>query len=193
MSTSSLSAPGVFSEGHMPISALIATQYGYRDNAGVKAMVEFVKSGGEFNASPLISVFLLEDGKLYIHDGHHRSMAVYLSGREYLKPSEYTLSPITYNALGSVNFDAGYVTPYDPRTEMRLSDFRIFKRTARQLHDDLSNPNRIRDALKYINDNRSLYCITHRPYETIPEMVSHLGLLNKEGVPFPIATPSAKL
>jgi len=191
MSTSSLSSPGVFCEGHMPLRALIATQYGYRDQAGVKAMVEFVKKGGEFNASPLISLFLLDDGRLYIHDGHHRSMAVYLSGRDHLKPTEYTLSPITYDALGSVNFDVGYVTPYDPRTEMRLSDFKIFKRIAKELHDDLTNPNRIRDALRYINENRALYCITHRPYETIPDMVSHLGLINKEGVSLP--TPKAKL
>lgn len=179
MSTSPSSAPGIFSQGHMPISELYATQYGYRDDAGVKEMVEYVRQGGEFDAKPLITVFLLEDGKLFVHDGHHRSMAVYLSGRQYLKPNEYTLSPITYQALASVNFDAGYVTPYDPRSEMRLSDFRIFKKTAKQLRDDISNPNREKDALDYIHAHRSLYCITHRPYETIPEMVSHLGLLGK--------------
>lgn len=191
MTTSSQSGPGLFSYGHMPIGSLLATQYGYRDDAGVKEMVEFVSQGGEFNAKPLIQVFLLEDGKLFVHDGHHRSMAVYLSGRDYLKPSEYLLSPITYRALGSVNFDAGYVTPYDPRTEMRLSDFRIFKKTARQLRDDLSNPHRETDAMTYITENRPLYCITHRPYETIPEMASHLGLLKKP-ISFPAAT-SAKL
>jgi hypothetical protein len=159
------------------INQLVVTQYGYRDDAGVAEMVAYVRAGGEFNAKPLISLFALEDGRLYIHDGHHRSMAIYLSGREYLKPTEYAISPFTFEQLQTANFATGYVTPYDPRVEMRLCDFRIFKKTARQIYEDTANPNREKDALQYIQQNRSLYAISHRPYETIPEMIEYLGLL----------------
>lgn len=160
----------------IPISDLVVTQYGYRDDAGVMEMMAYVKAGGDFNAKPLISLFSLDDGRLYIHDGHHRSMAIYLSGRSYLKPSEYAISPFTFKQLQTANFDTGYVTPYDPRVEMRKSDFRIFKKTTKQIYEDQANPNREKDALDYIRNNRSLYTIPHRPYETIPEMVAHLGL-----------------
>lgn len=161
----------------IPISELVVTQYGYRDDAGILEMEAYVKAGGEFNAKPLISLFSLDDGRLYIHDGHHRSMAIYLSGRSYLNPTEYAISPFTFKQLQTANFETGYVTPYDPRVEMRKSDFRIFKKTARQIYDDMTNPNRKNDALDYILKNRPLYTIPHRPYETIPEMVTHLGLL----------------
>jgi hypothetical protein len=139
-----------------------------------------VSGGGVFSGQPLIALFQLDDGRLYIHDGHHRSLAIYLSGRSHLLPSEYAITPHTFNTLASVNFDVGYVTPYDPRSEMRLSDFRVFKNEARRIQNDQSNPNRVADAMKYIRDNRSLYCVTHRPYETIPEMAKYLGLIEPD-------------
>lgn len=139
-------------------------------------MTDYVKGGGRFNCEPRIILFKMDDDRLYIHDGHHRSMAIFMSGRAHLEESEYLITPFSFEALASPNFKVGFVTPYDPRSEMRLSDFRIFKKTALQRYRDDTNPNHEQDALNYINSNRSLYSISHRPYETIAEMVAYLGV-----------------
>lgn len=160
----------------LAIGDLVVTQYGYRDGSGLREMVEYVRKGGQFTSKPLITLFRLDDDRLYIHDGHHRTMAIYLTGRTHLEPSEYCITPFSFEALQTVNFDAGFVTPYDPRSEMRLSDFRLFKDTARKHYEDKTLPNSERTAMEYIQSHRPLYCISHRPYETIPEMVEFLGL-----------------
>lgn len=112
---SSSPKPSLASRGKIPISELVVTQFGYRADSQVEAMIYFVSHGGEFSATPKVALFELDDGRLYIHDGHHRSMAIYLSGRDCLLPTEYVLTKNTFAALQSVNFDVGYVTPYDPR------------------------------------------------------------------------------
>lgn len=171
------------------IENLVVTQFGYRHDAGVKEMTKYVQHGGVFNCNPRIVLFKLNDDQLYIHDGHHRSMAIYLSGRKHLEEQEYVITPFSFEELSTPNFDVGFVTPYDPRTEMRLSDFRIFKKTALLRYRDFSNPNHEKDAIEYINANRALYRIPHRPYETIPDMVSYLGLDAAVNPINPLSTP----
>lgn len=187
MASSSTSPP----RSAIPIDQLVVTQYGYRKDAGVLAMTDYVKHGGLFTVKPPIILFKMDDDRLYIHDGHHRSMAIYLSGRTYLDESEYEINSFSFSKLAAPNFGTGFVTPYDPRTEMRLSDFRVFKKTALQYYNDQSNPNHEIEACRYIEANRPLYCVTHRPYETIPEMVVYLGL--KAEYDLAESSPKAKL
>jgi hypothetical protein len=65
---------------------------------------------------------------LLVHDGHHRLVATYLAGRAFLDPAEYRVTPWTFTDYLAVNFAAGWVTPFDPRTQVRTADFAVWKR-----------------------------------------------------------------
>jgi hypothetical protein len=49
----------------------------------------------------------------------HRVLAIYLSGRDYLDIDEYVHIMSNYDDINTVHFSKRFVTPYDPRTEMR--------------------------------------------------------------------------
>ena len=48
-----------------------------------------------------------------------RVLAVHLSGRKHLEPDEYVIINSTYKDINTIFFDKKFVTPYDPRIEMR--------------------------------------------------------------------------
>jgi hypothetical protein len=79
------------------------------------------------NSEP-IQIVEFEDGCRMIHDGHHRVMASFLTGRT-LTPQEYIIVPMTYDRYRTPNFSIGFVTPFDPVTEVRIHDFMDFKKS----------------------------------------------------------------
>lgn len=125
----------------LSINELTITQNGFRNGDQIRAMVAFVADGGVFEYSALktysagqdtrpINIVRFEDGRLYIHDGHHRIAAIYLGGRTYLHDSEYVITDWKYSDYTVINFEVKWVTPYDPRSEVRISDYWDFKQRA---------------------------------------------------------------
>jgi len=142
----------------------LVTQDGLRDEAQLQEMIEFVQTGGffTFNAicrenigrcdDKLILIAQFPDGQFFLWDGHHRVFAIFLGQRDYLDPSEYEILPLTYEQVMTPNFETGFVTPYDPRTEVRLKDFGPFKTYMLQLADHSEEK-----QLKKIRKKKHLY------------------------------------
>jgi hypothetical protein len=120
----------------MYIDKLIPTQQGLRQT--ITQMVKFIKCCGIWDQkalndyshsfAPLISLSIFPDDKVYVHDGHHRLVATILGGRDFIYPQEYVLQEWTYEQYLEINLAVGWVTPYDPRTHCRKSDFRQYKK-----------------------------------------------------------------
>jgi len=134
--------------GELAIEDLIVTQAGIRDfnKQSLQFMIDFVSKGGIFDmenlkqyananglsASTLINIGKFEDmipkNRIFVWDGHHRVLAIWLGGREYLHPKEFQLTKFRFELTASPSFSQGFVTPFDPRTEVRLPEFYSFKK-----------------------------------------------------------------
>jgi len=112
----------------MNISDLLITQDGFRNFTQVKELSEQVKSGKIFHDRyKLITILQTEDGLKWVTDGHHALGSLVLGNRPVLYSNEYHLIPMTYAMLNSINWMKSWVTPFDPRTHVRLADFHAFK------------------------------------------------------------------
>ena len=120
-----------------------------------------------FSEVRLISLTRFEDGKVFIHDGHHRCAAILQGGRDHLHEQEYIITDMKYAQYDEINLDAGFVTPFVPTHEIRLSDFSEFKDQA----TGFSEPN---DAVFYIRNHRHLYC-KKREISTVKEITTEWG------------------
>lgn len=120
------------------IDDLVVTQSGFRNEDQIQGMIDFVAKGGTFDHASLslhsdgkdvrlINIARFENGRLFIHDGHHRIAAIYLGGRKYITDKEFKIQDWKYSDYTDINFKVGWVTPYDPRIEVRLPDYQIFK------------------------------------------------------------------
>jgi len=128
------------------LKQLIVTQDELRNEQQICQMTEFVRNGGMFNQrslalfaeehgtdpSPLIKINKFEDGQLFIHDGHHRILSIYLGNRDHLLPEEYVVTRKSYQDYLDIVFEKneqwiGWMTPHDVRTELRLPDIHEFK------------------------------------------------------------------
>lgn len=120
------------------IDDLSITQDGFRFPRQIQDMVELVASNGRFNLGTLaahngadlrlINIARFEDGRHFIHDGHHRVAAIYLGGRKFVHANEYEISDWKYEDYLAINLDKGWITPFDPRTELRIPDYSAYKR-----------------------------------------------------------------
>jgi len=108
--------------------------------------------GHEAVPSPLIAISKFEDGTLMIHNGHHRIRATW-EVRPYLRSDEYLISERPLEDYLQINWVHNFMTPYDPRTHLRLHDFYDYKKHIL----DLAQVDRLQ-ATKYIEDNKDLYC-----------------------------------
>src|SRR5215813_11595598 len=107
----------------------------------------------------LIAIARFPDGRMMIRDGHHRCLATYLGGRAYLRHDEYRIEVYTYEMYAEINFVAGFVTPFDPRTEVRIPDFGSFRQEALLLY--ARSPEA---AVKFIRQNRFRYAHPRKYY-----------------------------
>jgi hypothetical protein len=142
-------------------------------------MAEFVSQGGFFDLqsldlfaeqhdqkpSPLIQINVFEDGSHVVMDGHHRCVSIWEADRHCLDDSEYQIHELTYGDFLNIDFEKGWVTPYDPRTHVRWPELRHFKNsviTCVELRDEET-------ARKFIRESRKLYSIP-RTISTIEEL-----------------------
>ena len=90
----------------------------------IAALITTIKEGTVIEPLDIVE---FEDGVRMIHNGHHRAVAALLAGRTTLNPAEYTLHKRTYERYMSPMSGIGYVTPFDPRVEVRIPDFMWIK------------------------------------------------------------------
>jgi hypothetical protein len=132
----------------LDLKCLLVTQPALRFAEQVAAMAEYVRGGGCFDeaalsayaaqhgqekASPLVQVNIFDDAQIGIMDGHHRCVGLWEGGRHLLYPEEFRVHHLTYNDFVDIVFDKGWVTPYDPRTHVRIPELDIFKSTVKYL------------------------------------------------------------
>jgi hypothetical protein len=143
---------------------ILVTQEWLRNAVQINGMVYHLINGGTFDSDAickfskrqagLIQIARFPDGKLFLQDGHHRLMAVFLSRRDFLHSFEYEITDWTYQEYLDINFKQKWVTPYDPRTELRIEDYHSFKCGVFERYAVSEE-----DAIQYINENRDKYTI----------------------------------
>lgn len=102
--------------------------------------------------SPLIAITRFEDGTLMVQNGHHRVRAT-RTVRDFLHDEEYIISDWETHEYSQINFDRTYVTPYDPRKQIRLLDFGDYKKKVM----DIAVIDRVL-AKEYIKNHTVDYC-----------------------------------
>jgi len=151
----------------MQISALRTSQAGLRLNSENRAaMARFVAQGGIFiprsSADRLIAIDRFPDGALYLRDGLHRAVAILLARpSRTLHSGEYRVLDRTYQMYLEADVRDGWVTPFDPRTEVRFADFLAFKSGLVQHCRDGGDP------LRFISERRHEYCRARTAQDTL--------------------------
>lgn len=115
-----------------------------------------------------IAIACFPDGEMMIRDGHHRCVATYLGDRTYLRHDEYHLENYTYEMYSEINFEAGFVTPFDPRTEVRLPDFTAFREEVFRLYARSRE-----EAIAFIRRNKAQYARPHTR-NTLAHLAQHM-------------------
>ena len=131
----------------------------------VDALSEFAAAHGLPRVCPLIEIASFPDGRLMIHDGHHRAVATNLGGRDFLRGSEYTIKNWDYENYMHINFANKWVTPLDPRSEIRVADIGEFKKNCLDLFSTAGEE----AARQYILANKHLYART-RSVSSVAEL-----------------------
>src|SRR5215813_1415080 len=114
-----------------------------------------------------IAIARFPDGRMMIRDGHHRCLATYIGGRAYLRHDEYVVEEYTYEMYTEINFEAGFVTPFDPRTEVRVSDLTEFRQEVFRLY--ARDP---AEARMFIRQNKARYARPRR-CNTLVQLAEH--------------------
>lgn len=175
----------------MLIDSLIPMQNSLREAEQLPEMVKFVQSGGMFDAQTLsafvtkerenaldcfkfnpIKIVKFEDGKMYLHDGLHRSTAIWIAGRRILDSKEFVLEDWKYQDYLEINLDQKWYTPFDPRKEVRINDFLLYKRLVEEFINKEPKPTNEQIRL-YILDHYRLQSYTEpRSVKSIAEVAS---------------------
>lgn len=155
----------------MRISDLMILQDGLRNTPQVRAMIQFVRNGGfwtleelqayskrlNVRVAPLMEIVQFPDGTRMVHDGHHRAIATVLGGRNCLRQDEYILKNWQYSDYENINFENRWVTPFDPKTEIRKADIFEFKNAALRAAE--IDPKK---AVEYILQNKNSYALPRK-------------------------------
>lgn len=131
---------------------LIPTHNKLRDTWTFKHFVRQFSRGVDIEKFGQIPVVVTEDNCCYVWDGTHRITAAKFLGIE-LPESLFSIYRYTYKDLESINFEKGYVTPFNPAIECRKS-FHDYKNFVL----DMYKRNGPTETTRFILSNRDLYC-----------------------------------
>lgn len=142
-------------------------------------MAEYVRQGGRFDLesinqftpnSKLIAIPKMEDGQQYVRDGFHRVLSIFLHRPDgIIYDDEFVIENLTYLRMMTPNLSIRYYTPFDPRTEVRVSDFCKFRDEVDRVISEKQE-----DPLEFIRRNRHLYVVPKKKYhETVSTFVAH--------------------
>ena len=151
----------------LELDELTVLQDSLRHTAQVPTMIKYVAEGGFWTQDalrnfaiqqslpricPVMEIIRFPDGRLMVHDGHHRAVATKLGGRNFLRGDEYEFKNWSYDDYLLINFENRWVTPFDPRTEIRVPDFGTYKKFVLDLaaKDEAA-------AIAYIRANKHVY------------------------------------
>ena len=153
----------------MYVGKLIVLQDGFRDEESFPALKRYVEQGGSFKQKDLfvpdrpIVLNEFDDGMLAIRDGHHRCAAIYRWRRgQRLREGEYKIERKTYSEYRTPNPAVGWVTPFDPLTEVRLADCSSYR-------DLIKNPQHPLGVDWVIERHKKMYT-AKRIFWTLEEM-----------------------
>lgn len=156
----------------MKISELIPTHNSLRSKSTLEYFRNQIKAGESLYPVKLVKVryYPSYDYKVYIHDGHHRLVAMYLEGVKELTENDYEIRDVTYEHYKEINFDVGWVTPFDLRTEVRRADFFDFKNEVMSMYNNVNfltpKPERLYPFIvRYIQNNVDEYSETRKVWK----------------------------
>lgn len=163
----------------MKINDLIPTHNELRSPSVLEYFRQQIKAGKKLQPIELIKVrhYPSYDHRIYIHDGHHRAVAAKLERLETLSPDEYNIREVPYTDYLQINFDVGWVTPFDLMSEVRKADFFDFKNEVMDMWKYrfyLVDRIKVRSISRFIESNRNRY--------VEPRKVWSVGDINYDGV-----------
>lgn len=181
----------------LDLETVWVTQNGLRNPGQLDEMIDFVENDGFWTqsglaeyaqskglpkAAPMIAISEFEDGKRFIHDGTHRTIATILGHRNYLREDEFTLHRWKYDDYLEINGEAGWFTPFDPRTHIRLPEFNQFKARSKCLFEEvrLGVLNQ-EDFEALIRSQKFLYCV-ERSVTTPQSLIESMGLKKRRSI-----------
>lgn len=156
----------------MDLNKLLVTQHGLRNLEQLPAMVAAARNGvlftnetlvsyaiiNDIRPSPLIEIAEFEDGARYIHNGHHRAVAIYIGRHsQRLFPEEFFVRKWKYSDYTDIVLPH-WVTPFDPRIETRCAELKGWKQTVNTFLSDEDKIQFIRGYNLY-SQKRKLYTV----------------------------------
>jgi len=126
------------------------TQNGVRDIDQIYEMVQYIKDNEYFEWVTRPIIVNDVEGKKFVTDGHHRCLAKVLADKSWLYPEEYILKEYTLDEFKEINIDNGWFTPFNPFTEIRLSNLSLFKEMVHKCRTDI-------ELIKFIESHGHLF------------------------------------
>lgn len=102
----------------------------------------FLQDGNDWKRDDIITVVKTEDERYYLWNGHHQVCAAYYTFKRYIPDECYKIVNMSYETVNTVNFDLGFVTPFDMRFDCRLPDFSQFKNQMISVYGYIANKNK---------------------------------------------------
>jgi hypothetical protein len=103
------------------------------------------------------------DGTFYIRDGLHRVCLIHLLGRPVFE-MEYSIEYQTCESFSQINLKCGWVTPFNPQTEVRKADFHHFKQEVMKMVEENKPDAYIK---RFIESGKSCYCVPRGCHHTV--------------------------
>jgi SAM-dependent methyltransferase len=124
----------------LALSEIGVLQQGHRHGEEyIKRLQLYVKKYGRLPGPLKLVEF--EDGRIFVHDGHHQFTSLKREGFETLREGvDFELSKFLYSDYTDINFSAGWVTPFDPRKSLRVAElggFKSFVQALRKVQPDV--------------------------------------------------------
>lgn len=162
---------------------LTITQESLRNPGQLPKMVQLVKDGKLFDedvlkahgsTEKLIEIAQFEDKHVFLHNGHHRCVAIWLGGRFQIEDSEYYIKQWKYEDYDSISFDNEYYTPFNIVNEVRVQNLAPYKTFIKNIIHEFGEEM----AYDVIPCAKSLYATERKltqVYELANLYLSHLG------------------
>ena len=121
---------------HSDFAQMLVSQDGLRKPEKLKTLIQWYQSDLDEQIET-IKIVEFEDGTRMVRDGHHRAVAKY-SIFGGLQGNEYDIEKFTYKQFLEVNLDVGWITPFDPRINVRLCDLSHYRHLFEQVKSKVS-------------------------------------------------------
>ncbi len=103
---------------------IIPTHNTLRDIDTLKFFIRRFKNGAGYMTRKKPCNICVVDGKYYLTDGHHESIAAYLTG--FIDDTKYNIEKYTLDQMLEFNYPI-WLTPFNPHTECRSANYWEFK------------------------------------------------------------------